>query len=268
MRPAGIIFLLFLAGRLSAQHISATVIDNITKEPVTYATVSTKKAISFTNTAGVFSLNIGNNDTITISHIGYKTYKIATGNNLIPNIIYLQPDNVMLNEVAIKSTRNYKKDSLSNRREFAKAFAYKAPGLKDIFVTRSPCVNTNRPNNTSELVSINVLQVISLLGKNNTPQSKLKKTLLRDEQNSYVDKVFSKEKVTSLTGLKGDSLQNFMFKYRLSINEIKKMTAYDMAIYIKKSYADFVMLPISRKENTYYKLSDLLYLLLTYCWMR
>ena len=61
-----------------------------------------------------------------------------------------------------------------------------------------------------------------------------------DEENTYVDRTFSKQRITELTNLKGDSLLNFMDDYRPTISQAKKMTDYDMVIYIKKSYADFI----------------------------
>ncbi|MDB4927244.1 hypothetical protein [Mucilaginibacter sp.] len=238
MRLAGILILLFFTGRLSAQQLNGTVLDLITKLPVTNATLVSKMGAGFTSSTGSFRLNYAPaGDTITITHIGYKTYKFGVGNGLIPTTIYLQSANILLNEVSIRGMRNYKKDSVDNRREFARIFNYKAPGIKSIFVKRSPYVNTGRPNNTSELVSLNVLKLVSLFSRNK--KNTLQKAMLRDEQDGFVFSMFSKERIQALTSLKGDSLQNFMIKYSPSPYEIRKMTMYDMMIYIKKSYADF-----------------------------
>lgn len=38
----------------------------------------------------------------------------------------------------------------------------------------------------------------------------------------------------------GDSLQNFMNAYRPSIEEVKQMTDYQLLLYIKKSYDEFI----------------------------
>ena len=88
-------------------------------------------------------------------------------------------------------------------------------------------------------MSINLLSVIDMLGKNKAPQSKLQKILLKDEEDDYVDRFFSPEKVSSLTNLKGDSLQNFMNQYHPDIKKVKKMSDYDMVSYIKKSYTEY-----------------------------
>ncbi len=71
--------------------------------------------------------------------------------------------------------------------------------------------------------------------------------MLKDEQLGYVDRQFSREKITSLTSLKGDSLTDFIDKYRPTVDELKLMSDYDMIIYIKKSYSEF--LKIYKKDD-------------------
>ena len=90
------------------------------------------------------------------------------------------------------------------------------------------------------LVNVNLLSVISLLSKNKAPETKLQQTLLQDKGNNYVDQRFSKQKIATVTSLKGDSLADFISMYRPTISQTKKMTDYQMILYIKKSYADFM----------------------------
>jgi hypothetical protein len=40
--------------------------------------------------------------------------------------------------------------------------------------------------------------------------------------------------------MQGDSLQDFMSTYRPTITRLKQMTDYELLIYIKESYAEFV----------------------------
>ena len=89
-------------------------------------------------------------------------------------------------------------------------------------------------------MSVNVLAVASLLSKNKDHTTKLQQILLNDEETTYVDRRFSKEKITSLTNLKGDSLLDFMADYRPAIKAIKKMTDYDLIKYIRSSYREFM----------------------------
>ncbi|MDB5142376.1 MAG: hypothetical protein JWQ66_1089, partial [Mucilaginibacter sp.] len=128
---------------------------------------------------------------------------------------------------------------------FAPVFNYKGTTIKDAFITRDPYVYKwddfiTSTNNATTLVSVNLLSVFDLLNKNNAPVSKLQKTLIREEQYNYVSQVFSKQKVTEITHLKGDSLQTFMDKYRPSAADTRSMSDYDVMMYIKKCYAEFV----------------------------
>jgi hypothetical protein len=242
MRLAGILIILFFAGKLSAQQHVITVFDDDTKLPVINATVRAKSVLTFTNVAGTVSLNLNNisiGDTLKITHVGYRPWHFIVGKSKLPSKIYLQPDSLILSSVFIKGRRNKNQDSLNLRKEFAKTFAYKPIGVGDIFVKRSPYVTGTRPNNTSELATINLLQVFSLFSKHKDKTTKLQQTLLRDEEEVYISKIFSKEKVKSITHLSDDSVRIFMIRYRPEKEKIGKMNDYDMLQYIRKCYADF-----------------------------
>jgi hypothetical protein len=146
--------------------------------------------------------------------------------------------------VVIFGKRSSKIDSINLRKEFAPVFAYKGTTFKDVFMRNSNNILPyndfiTSTNNMTTLLSVNLLSVIDWLGKTKTPTSKLHQTLLRDEQNNYVDQVFSRSKVVELTHLKGDSLKTFMDKYRPSAGTARTMSDYEMMIYIKKCYGDF-----------------------------
>ncbi len=46
--------------------------------------------------------------------------------------------------------------------------------------------------------------------------------------------------VQNLTGLTGDSLQTFMQLYRPNIDTAKYMSDYDIILYIKKSFQEYI----------------------------
>jgi hypothetical protein len=148
---------------------------------------------------------------------------------------------VELREVSIKGFRNTRPDSINNRKAFANAFAYKAPGFTDLFsqkVRLKTEYSAFQPS-TSSLLGINLLTLPGLFGKHNSPPGKLKSKLLTEEKDVFVDRVFSKKLVESVTGLQGDSLEIFRTRYRPDYLMAKKTTAYDMILYIKKSLGDF-----------------------------
>jgi hypothetical protein len=141
------------------------------------------------------------------------------------------------------NTRNHQRDSLNIRKEYANAFAYKGPSFTDMFVERDPSYNSpfpfTNPRSTASILSLNVLQVINLMGKKKKQSTKLKDFLIREEELNYLDNLFSKEKVRSIVNLEDDELVQFMNNYRPSDASLKKMTAYELTLYIKKSYEEF-----------------------------
>jgi hypothetical protein len=240
--------------QLFAQHLNGVVLDKHTRAPVAHATVSTTSQILFTTVEGRFNLStIHKGDTVKITCVGYKPYSFAFYLPVDTIHIYLEQNAVALKDVTIKAKRDANTDSINLRKQFAKVFNYQGTKFKDVFITRDPYVYKpndyiTSTNNATTLLSVNLLSVLSLLNKDNAPVSKLQTTLIKDEQYSYVDQVFSKQKVKELTPLKGDSLQTFMDRYRPSVANAKGMSDYDAMIYIKKCYKDFVT-PVSKSAK-------------------
>ncbi len=242
-----LILILMMCGSISlfSQELKGVVKDVNSRLPIANAQVITSKATTLTNSEGKFVLKDVKLGVILVVRImGYETIEL-TINKLSDTLrIYLRQNAIALKEIEIKTKRNFKLDSLAIRKEYANAFVYKGPSISDMFIERdinydSPFGFTN-PRSTASLASINVLQVLSLFGKKQAQTSRLKQTLVRDEELNYIDHVFSKEKVKSLTGLEGEQLIKFMNIYRPSILSLKKMTGYELTIYIKKSYEEFV----------------------------
>lgn len=247
MRSLYIIGLLLFSNYVFAQNTSGFVKDAVTRLPIANAQVITVYGIALTNSFGQFNiakLKLG--EKIAVRIMGYETAELTISNATLTDSIYfyLQQSIFQLNEVSIKTNRNYKLDSLKLRKEFANIFAYKAPGFTNMFVNVNPDYRPPlalvRPNSTASIINFNVLKAFSLLGQKKKSTVKLKQTLLKDEEINYVSRSFSKEKIASVTPLKGDSLILFMNQYRPDISTIKKMTGYELIQYIKRCYAKFI----------------------------
>jgi len=248
------ILLLLMAScpALYAQQLSGLVLDHNTLQPIAHANIITPKQTTSTSAKGLFTVSdLRRGDTIKISCVGYKSHFIVYSQKITDTIpIYLEQTMTSLNSVVIIGKRPSNSDSIRLRKEFAPGFNYKGTTFKDVFMSNSSYIKPyndfiTSANSTATLLSVNVLSVIDWLGKSKTPTSKLQHTLLRDEQMNYVDQVFSRQKVIELTHLKGDSLQTFMDKYRPSAGTARTMSDYEMLIYIKKCYGEF----IKPKEN-------------------
>lgn len=245
MKYITIVLFLIPAFPALAQQINIIVADRSTRKPITSAIVKSENNVIYTNRQGACYIK-STADTALITYMGYKPYHLAYNSKISTDTIrvYLEQVSIQLKDVKIGATRNFKADSLKSRRMFSSVYNYKAPGVMNAFTQKAslayvPSNNINALNNTTSIMGINVLQVIGLLTKNKNTITKLQKTMVKDEEGSYINRRFSKQKVEAITSLKGDSLQNFMLKYRPSIAEIKTMADYDLIIYIKKHYTEF-----------------------------
>jgi hypothetical protein len=232
---------------LYAQQLSGRVLDRNTLQPIPHTTIIAPKQTAFTSDKGLFTVyGLRRGDTIKITFIGYKPHFLVYSQKVTDTIpVYLEQTVTSLKSVVIIGKRPSNSDSARLRKEFAPVFAYKGTAFKDVVMPNSSYIKPyndfiTSTHSTATLLSVNLLQVIDWLGKNKTPTSKLQQTLLKDEQRNFVEQVFSRPKVIELTHLKGDSLQNFMDKYRPSAGVARTMSDYEMMIYIKKCYGEFV----------------------------
>lgn len=118
----------------SQNHI---VVDATTKQPLAFASVTFFNDGLYTNEHGEFSLSKTDTDSITVSYIGYVTYRDAI--NKLKDSIFLTPKTTHLKEVEVVSKRNKKSMStklpaktnsfgswpLSNKTELLSHFALK-----------------------------------------------------------------------------------------------------------------------------------------------
>jgi hypothetical protein len=242
-----VLLLLFITDLSSAQDLKGTIKDKRSGDILIGVSIKVASHSTYSDGYGKFTLSgIKLGDTITFSSIGYSEEKYIVGNSNLDNlVIYMEQTSILLDEVKINPLRNYKADSLKFREEFAKTFNYSKPKFKDIFITKNYSSNVpghpnQASNSTASLISVDVLSVISMLGKKRNPQSKLQQKLIKEEEDRYLDNTFSKRMVQNLTGLKGDSLQTFMQLYRPGIDTAKYMSDYDIILYIKKSYQEYI----------------------------
>lgn len=96
------LILLFTATALPAQVAELTLLDASTKQPIpnveAYYTHSLNGTI--TNEEGKLRIAV-ENDTLTLSHIGYATKKIFTDKTFAQATIYLNPQEIQLDEVVL-----------------------------------------------------------------------------------------------------------------------------------------------------------------------
>ena len=98
------ISLFYLTTILVAQssQVSGLVIDNQSKLPVSDVNILSNQQGTSTNNNGRFSFNVEKDDSISFSHIGYKSIKLKTSENMN---VFLQPVSLIGNSVNVSAYR-------------------------------------------------------------------------------------------------------------------------------------------------------------------
>lgn len=159
MKQLALIFMLMVPMVALAQQASVggTIVDEKSGRPLPQVSVSTGRISVVTNEDGAFLLKLGQKpSSITVSHLGYKTKKVALNTSDTENLkIKLQPTTIQLREVVVR-TGNPREivdiairkipDNYSRQPELLKAFyretamkrkhfIYVAEGVEDMYKT-------------------------------------------------------------------------------------------------------------------------------------
>ena len=96
------LILLFTATALPAQVAELTLLDASTKQPISNVEAYYARSLNgtITNEEGKLRITV-ENDTLTLSHIGYATKKIFTDKTFAKATIYLNPQEIQLEEVVV-----------------------------------------------------------------------------------------------------------------------------------------------------------------------
>lgn len=200
--------------------------DRITDSVLAGITVFNRANKSFSVSAkdGSYSIAAGEGDKIMFTASGFKTDSVIVtfGHLLTQYDVSLSVRYVSLGGITLNSS--YRADSLERRN----IYRYYFDSLKNI-------TGGNRPTDGVG-ISISPLSYFSSKAKQ---QRELKKRLLKEERESYIDRAFPAEWVERLTNLHGDSLRLFMYRFRPSYNFCRKTERADMIVYISDKLKEF-----------------------------
>ena len=203
-------------------YIFGYVRDSITELPVQDVYVSENKADTsdYTNASGLFVLKANLGDTLTLLRVGYYTKKIVVaGMKMMDTLrITLVPKTDELESVMVSaySYADYQADSVDRRNFFDTAIGHAKPLFDNA--------------NTGAGLGISLDRIFGHKQQNKKRAWRLFQSV---EEEKYVDFRFNPIVVHSYTGLKGDSLQLFMNKYRPSYQWLRThRTQTDLLYYI------------------------------------
>lgn len=129
---------------------------------------------------------------------------------------------VSLKEVTVNGS--YRTDSFARRNYYRK-----------VYDSQPHFINRHGPENG---VGISV-SPLNFFSNDSKEKRELKKRLVKDEKEDFIDHSFPQELVEKLTNLHGDSLGLFMYMYRPSYFFCRRATRADMILYINDKMKEF-----------------------------
>jgi len=204
--------------------------------PLPFATVrnATSGETTKADKNGYYSIKARQKDQVIFSNINFTSDTVIVEEQLLISgyDAGLIEKTLFLSNVTVQSS--YSIDSLQRREEYRHVFE------KPVGITGG-----NTPSAGAGIV----LSPVSFFSKDTKQAKRLKKRLLKEEEDSYIDHVFSAGRVSTLTGLKNDSLQTFMYTYRPSYKLTRKLDHAGMTLYINNKFQEFKKGALPKPDN-------------------
>jgi hypothetical protein len=193
----------------------------------------TQRKYDLSDEGGNYRIPAREGDKLIFSSVGYITDTlIVTAAMLSADCpVNMEPRVVSLQSVTVGSLSNYQLDSIARREQYSWIYDRGKQKLME-----------KERKGDGVGVSMNILRNSSREEKD---WEKLKKRLLKEEEQHYIDYRYSREYVSRLTRLEGDSLQKFMQQYRPSYEYARKAANVDILVFISDSSKKFRGLPSS-----------------------
>ena len=187
----------------------------------------TERKHTLSDEEGNYRIVVQPGDIVIFSCVGYHADTITVSAKVLgaefPILLELRP--VSLQAVTVGSLSNYQLDSLERRQVYGWIYEQEP----------QPVVERQRQGDGVG-VELNVIPH----GSSEVRQRlRLKKRILREEQQHYVNFRFSADYISRLTHLEGDSLQQFMVRYRPTYDFCRKAANVDLLVYINDSFKKF-----------------------------
>lgn len=176
---------------------------------------------------GKYYIHTNAGDTLRFSFLGYapRNLVIPAGTEIYSEDIYLLPKELNLPGVNVMALRDYHKDSVENRISNAELFDYHQRSAGSKFAQEV-------------LEPLGIRQTYHRAHHLNT-KSRFQDKLINQEQQNYVNQHYTKELVSSLTGLKGTELTDFMQRYRPSYDFLINASEYEFLEQISRQYSRY-----------------------------
>jgi hypothetical protein len=202
--------------------VRGIVVEAGTSKRLGGVTITNQKtgATTASNGLGTFEMVATVGDTLTAQLMGYQsvTTEVKTLSDIL---IDMQPGSILLEQVDVtgQSKEAELRDVMRGYRKQGVYYDGKPPALAYIF---NP-----------------ITSLYELFGRTPRNARRFQHYVGRELEETEVDRKFSKSRITQLTGLEGEDLNNFMILYRPSFEKVQYWGEYDITAYITQSFKRF-----------------------------
>ncbi|MBK7100115.1 MAG: hypothetical protein IPH58_19765 [Sphingobacteriales bacterium] len=174
---------------------------------------------------GSYKIRVNEKDMVVFSYVGFLSDTIIVEKQLLIDgydAFLLSNEGVILEKVTVRG--DYRQDSLERRKYY-----------ENVYNKQTKVTGGNAP-----AAGVGVaLSPITYFSKSGKETRELKKRLKKQEENYYIDYVFSPSWVSSITGLKDDSLRLFMYMYRPSYKFCRNNDRTALTLYVNDKLKEY-----------------------------
>lgn len=192
---------------------------------VSIVNINTKKA-AVSRLDGSYSIEASEGDDVTFFSLGFKVDTVKVEFELLRSGYDAYLIDVIKTLSTVTVTSDYKADSIYRRDSL----------YWNVYNRQTKVTGGNTPEAGVGIV----LSPVSYFSKQSKETRQLKKRLKKQEEDYYIDHVFPAGWVSSVTGLKGDSLKLFMYQYRPSYQFARKSDRQTLLLYVNDKYKEFM----------------------------
>lgn len=218
--------------------IQGVIYDFYSKRPIEAVSVQTTSGhFAISDSLGHYYLRVEQGDQFWFSYLGKNTqrYIVDTVTNYNSFDVALYIDARWLPNVTVRN-RNYRMDSLQNRKDYAKAFNFQKP---QPFTTSTRSPSTYVPGALTSGLDLNAL-IESFQFKKNRQMLALQNRLIQEEQDKYINYRFSKRLVKEVTKLDTAYITHFLQLYRPTYEALTQLNELELGYYVQECYRDYM----------------------------
>jgi hypothetical protein len=191
-----------------------------------YNTTLRKHDLSEEN--GSYRIQAAPGDRVIFSNVGYRSDTLIITKEMLSGDypINMEPKAETLQAVRVGELSNYQLDSMARRQEYAWIYDHGEQKLVE-------------KERKGDGVGIN-LAIFRHSSSIDKQREGLKKRLMQEEKDDYIEYRYSRDYVAKLTHLQGDSLFRFMRDFRPSYDYCRKAATVDILVFINDSFKKFM----------------------------